>query len=85
MQPAEEQPQQRGDASASRRSLRYWREMWQLPAVQVLMSYFLVIIIGGAIFSALEKDTEVKERAKLAAFVHRLNRSLLPADLDEVG
>jgi voltage-gated potassium channel len=51
----------------------------RLAVVRALLYFSCVLLLGGAIFSALERDNEVRERQSMAGFLTRM-QAALPAD-----
>ena len=53
-------------------------------ATRALLWFVLVLMLGGAIFSALERSTEIQQRQQLAAFLRKMHAALSPDDFHEL-
>ena len=64
--------------SASRKTTRAVRE------IKALLGFATVLLVGGALFSALERSTEVQQRVELASFLQRMQAKLTDAEFHEL-
>ena len=55
-----------------------------LREIRALLVFLTVLLVGAAIFSALERDQEVLDRAALADFLKRMNATLTQPEFHEM-
>ena len=53
-------------------------------ATRALLWFVLVLMLGGAIFSALERSAEIQQRQQLAAFLRKMHAALSLDDFHEL-